>query len=273
MTRSAVWHFPGDDFGRGVERADSVPEPGRQFLEACQVDVEHGDVGLQAHGHLQGIRAGNACADHHHSCRSHSRHAAEQHAPAGRHLQVVRADLGRHATGDTAHGLQQRQRTLHIGYGLVGDGGGSGSHQRARLFGIGRQVQVGEENLSGRESGAFIQLRFLDLDDHLRGAEHRVGVGYDFGAGGGVLRVLKPGAHSSPGLDQHVVSFPGESGRGVRCQSDPVLVNLDFLRNADPHFYSPRQVVEKAYPNGRSSRLQIQCILAHNLQYWFILLR
>ena len=232
-------HFPGDDFGRGVERADTVAEPGRQFLQPCEVDVEDGDVGLQADGHFQGIRTGHTGAHDDNPRRSHSWHTAKQQTASGRHLQVVSADLGRHAPGNAAHGLEQRQRSVCVGDGLVGYGGGAGPHQRARLLRVRRQVQVGEQNLPGREPGAFFQLRFLDLDDHFRCAENLVGVTGDLGAGSGVFRVVEPGACACAGLDQHAVTFPGEPGRGIRRQADPVFVILDFFRNADAHLSSP----------------------------------
>ena len=130
-----------------------------------------------------------------------------------------------------------------VGDGLVGYGGGAGTHQRAGLLGVRRQVQVGEQNLSRRKSGAFFQLRLLDLDDHLRCAENRVGVTGDLGAGSGVFRVVKPDTRACVGFDQHAVPFPGEPGCSIRRQSNPVLVNLYFFGNADAHFSSPPLVI------------------------------
>ena len=93
-----------------------------ELAQPVEVDVEHRDVGAQAHGHARGIGADDAAADHHDLGRRHARHAAQQHAAAAlRLLQAVGAGLDRHAAGDFAHRRQQRQAAGSSVTRLVGD--------------------------------------------------------------------------------------------------------------------------------------------------------
>ena len=93
---------------------------------------------------------------------------AEQHtATAVVALEVVGADLGRHAPGHLAHRRQQRQRAVLELHGLVGQRRGAGGEQGLGHLGVGGQVQVGEQHQVGPEEAELGRLRLLDLDHQL----------------------------------------------------------------------------------------------------------
>ena len=49
---------------------------------------------------------------------------------------------------DLAHRREQRQAAFRIGHGFIGDRGAARRHQAFGLLGIGRQMQIGEEDLA-----------------------------------------------------------------------------------------------------------------------------
>jgi hypothetical protein len=116
------------------------------------------------------------------------------------------ADLDRHATGDLGHRLQQRQRAVVGGDGLVGDASCAGRDQAPGLVRIGRQMEVGEENMARLEQGDFRRLRLLDLDDHVGRGEHVCGAAGDPGAGSDIILVRKVDALARMSLDHHFVA-------------------------------------------------------------------
>ena len=75
---------------------------------------------------------------------------------------------------------------------------------------VGRQVQVGEQHLSGTEPLVLLRLRFLDLHDHLGCGEHRIGIPHDLGADDVVLLVGDRGSDAGGRLDHHPVPGPHE---------------------------------------------------------------
>ena len=82
-----------------------------ELAEAIEVGVEDRHARAEADGHLRGVRADHAAADDHHVARQRARHAAEEHAASAvRLVQVVRADVHRHASGHLGHRREQRQR-------------------------------------------------------------------------------------------------------------------------------------------------------------------
>ena len=110
--------------------------------------------------------------------RRHAGHAAEQHAAAALLLlEIMGADLDRHPPGDLAHRLQQRQRAVIGGHRLIGDAGRARRDQALGLLGIGREVEIGEEQVARLEQGDLLRLRLLHLHDH-------VGCGEDLGGAG-----------------------------------------------------------------------------------------
>ena len=79
----------------------------------------------------------------------------------------MRADLRREAPGDLRHRRQQRQAAIGAGHRLIGDAGRARGHEVARLLEIGREMQVGEQDLPALQPLALFRQRLLDLHDHL----------------------------------------------------------------------------------------------------------
>ena len=124
-----------------------------------------------------------------------------------------RGRLDRQAPGHFAHRRQQRQAAALVGHGLVGDRYAARLDQAARLFGVGCEVQVGEQDLAFAQHLPLHLLRLLDLDDHLGRHEHLGGTGNDACTGGHVGRVIGTEAGAGAGLHQHLVPGRGEIGR------------------------------------------------------------
>jgi hypothetical protein len=91
-------------------------------------------------------------------------------------LQAVGAGLHRQPAGDFRHRRQQRQPPFGCGDGFIGDAdGAAGVDQVGTLLGVGRQVQVGVQDLPLAQHRALAGLRLLDLDDHLGTGEDLLG--------------------------------------------------------------------------------------------------
>jgi hypothetical protein len=69
------------------------------------------------------------------------------------------------AARDLRHRREQRQAALGVGDRLVGDAGHAACHQVAGLVGVGREVEVGEEDLARAEPRPLGGLGLLDLHD------------------------------------------------------------------------------------------------------------
>ena len=186
--------------------------------------------------HARRVGADHAAADDDHACRWHPRHAAEQQAlAAGRLAQGEGRGLDRQAPGDFAHRRQQRQAAVFVGDGLVGHGDAAGIDEAARLLGVGRQVQIGEEDLRRAQHPPLRRLRLLDLDDHVGGGKDLGRGGDDARAGGRVGGIGGADARTRAGLHQHLVAGRGVLAHGRRRQADAVFLDLDFLGDADTH--------------------------------------
>ena len=121
-----------------------------QKTHPLQIHFQNRHVRAQPRGHARRVDAAGAAAQHDHSPRQHARHAAQQHAAAAIVFgQKIAAHQHRHAPGDLAHRLQQRQPAVHFDR-FVGDARHAGFHQRLRQRPVGRQVQVSEQNLARR---------------------------------------------------------------------------------------------------------------------------
>jgi hypothetical protein len=116
-------------------------------------------------------------------------------------LQEVGADLGGHPAGDLAHRGQQRQCPGLELDGLVGDPRHAFVEEGLAHRGVGRQVQVGEEDLAFPQVSELGLLGFLHLADDLAPLPDLGGGGGDLGAGPAVLVVGDGGADASAGLD------------------------------------------------------------------------
>ena len=108
------------------------------------------------------------------------------------------------------------------------------------LLRIGREMEIGVEDLAFAQLHPFGGLRLLDLDDHVGLGEHFFGGLGDAGAGGAVGVVVGADAGACAGLDQHFMAVRDIFAHRARRQPDAVLVVLDFLRAADAHGKPPR---------------------------------
>ena len=143
-----------------------------QKTHPLQVHLEDRDIRAQALGHAGGVDARRAAAQHHDLARQHAGHAAEQHPAAAKVLgQKIAAHEHAHATGDFAHGLQQRQPAVDLNR-FIGDAGDARFHQRLRQRPVRGQMQIGEQHLPGPEQRIFLGQRLLDLDDQVRPRKH-----------------------------------------------------------------------------------------------------
>ncbi len=150
-------------------------------------------------------------------------------------LQKMRSRLDGHATGNFRHRREERQPSRRRGDGFIGDANRAARDEIARLLGIGRKVQVGEEDLARLEHLALESLGLLDLDDHLRVAKNLRG-GRDDGSAGVAIRVVVH-ADALPGgrLDDHLVAVSAQFPHAGRRQADAMLEDLRLLGNADAH--------------------------------------
>ena len=186
------------------------------------------------------MTAGDTAAEDDHVRRRHARNAAQQHAaPAFLLLQAARADMRRHAAGHLGHRGEQRQRALRAGHGLVGDRGHARRHQVLGLLAVGREMQVGEQNLAGVELFALDSKRLLDLDDQFGARVDRIRIGRDLGAGRLVVGIGKTSAQPGIVLHQHAMAVGGQLAHRRRHQADAVFVILDLLGDADQHRPAP----------------------------------
>ncbi len=232
-----------DVLGGREQRVHLRAELHVELVEPLQRAVDHGDVGLHAHGDPRRVGARDAAAEHHDLGRGDTRHAAEQDADAALLLfEIVRADLDRHATGDLAHRRQQRQAAAHVGHGLVGDPDPAGFHQALGLRLVGGEVQIGEQHLAWAQQRDLAGLRLLDLDDQLGGAEHRGGGGRDVGADLAIGVVAEADAGAGAALDQDLVAVRDQLARRAGNQADAILVGLDLLGDADQHGLRPSSI-------------------------------
>ncbi len=122
------------------------------------------------------------------------------------------------------------------GDGFVSDRGHAAIHQIDRLFGIGREVEIGVEDLVLAQHRAFDRLGLLDLHHHLAFGEDLVRRVDDFCAGFDILRIghIDPG--TGVGFDPDFMALQHQLVRAFGRQADAVFVVLDFLGAADTHF-------------------------------------
>jgi hypothetical protein len=99
------------------------------------------------------------------------------------------------------------------------------------------QVQVGKEHLTVAEHRAFLELRFLDLHDQLRGEGLLRAA--DGGAGAPIVGVREADGGRCVVLDDHLVAGGRQRCHGSRRKPDPVFVDLDFPWDPNAHDVSP----------------------------------
>ena len=179
---------------------------GVEFAQAVDVDVEDGDVSAHADGHSSGVGARDAGTDHGHLGGAHPGYAAHQDAGATTGAGHRRgADLNSEASGDLAHRGEQGQRPVGLLHCFVGDGGHAELQQSVGEFGLGGEVQVGEEDQALTKIGVLGGDRLFHLEDHVGARPHLEGGRDDGGAGGLIVGVSEAGGDSGAGLYEHGV--------------------------------------------------------------------
>ena len=104
----------------------------------------------------------------------------------------------------------------------------AGGHMR-----IGRQVEIGEQDLTRSEHLDLGVLRFLDLEDHLGPSENLPGVGNDGGPLGLELIVDDGRSFAGALLDENGMAALGQLAGADRGDGHAVLFGLDFLGDTD----------------------------------------
>ena len=254
-------HVAGDELGRGGARYQHAADDGiggqhlflhrlaggedglhgtaedaLKFLHARGGLFEDRHIRAHADGHRRRMLADHPATDDADARRLHAGYAAEQHAHAITFLlKAVGGRLNGHSPGHLRHGSQKRQGAVIRRDRFVGDADGTGIHQVTGLFGVGGEMQVGEEHLSLAQHPAFGSLRLLHLDDHVRLFEDFAGAVGDLRPGGPVVLVGCADARSGGRLHEHIVAVMHGLAHAGRGHADPVLVRLDLLGNTYQH--------------------------------------
>ncbi|MNX38175.1 hypothetical protein D3C86_685080 [compost metagenome] len=213
--------------------------PAGQFVDLAHPGngpFQHHHLGAQAHGHARGVQPHDPAAQNQNPRRGHARHAAEQQAHAA---VVLQQGLGggedRDPTGHLGHGRQQGQAPVPVRHRLIGDGGAFRGQKAPGLLGIGRQMQVGEEDMVLAESRPFHGLRLLDLHDQVAVVEDGFGVGDDGRACLDVVGVGEARPQTGAGFDPNLVAVGDVFARRRGRQADAMFIGLDLAGDADTH--------------------------------------
>ncbi len=118
-------------------------------------------------------------------------------------------------------------------------------------------MQVREQELVLSQHLALGQLRFLDLDDHLRSIENFFGRAHNFGAGLFVIGIVHADAETGVGLDENFVAIVHEFVNTGRRHADAKLERFYFFWYSDSHEFSPHN----SFQNNKI-RLLLRCLLA-----------
>jgi hypothetical protein len=96
-------------------------------------------------------------------------------------------------------------------------------------------VEVGEQQMARLEHRDLLDLRLLDLHDHVALSEHlscsRQNLGADLFIGG--VGEIDP--HPGLGLDEHLMAGSDQLADRSRGQADTIFMIFDFLRHTDAH--------------------------------------
>ena len=229
-----------------------------EFAEAVQTAVDNRHMSAHAEGDLGGIRSNDAATEDDDICRSNAGNATQKNAAATvGAFQILRADLDGKTSGDLAHRSKERQGTVALDDGFVGDAGDAGIEKTASQFGKGRQVEIGEERQTGPEERVFGRLGLFDLDDE-------VGAGPDFGscreycgAGTRIFVVGEGAAFAGVSFDENFVARFAEGSHAAGDKSNACFVIFDFFGNAYDHaLYGDR---ERLFEGGGVQENHPQC--------------
>ena len=229
-------HQPRGQLGAGIAGLELPAIEVVQRPHPRQRAVQHRHIRPHSGRHPCRMRADHAAADHHDLGRQNPRHAADQHAaPAIGLLQRPGADLRRQLPRHLGHRRQQRQPAPAVRHRLIGDGGDARGQQIRRLFGIGRQMQIGEQHLPRAQLPALDRLRFLHLD-------HQLGLGEDLGRGlddrcprRAVIGIGEARAQPGAGLDDDLMARGDGLMRGGGGDPDAEFLWLDLPGTTDQH--------------------------------------
>jgi glutamine cyclotransferase len=155
---------------------------------------------------------------------------------------MVGPGLHGHASGDAAHGGQQRQRSVGQLHGLVGDGGAAGGQQRLAHLGIGGQVEEGEQHMMVTQQLEVERLGLLDVEDQLGLGVDLGRVDHHPGAGEGILLVGDPRPEACARLHDDRTARRHDLPNARRGDRHPMLVDLGLGGDADDHRAPPRAV-------------------------------
>ena len=167
----------------------------------------------------------------------YARDAGKQNAAAAGNgsLQQVSAHLDRHAAGDLAHAGKKRQGSVRELHGLIGDADDLLFQQGFGLLGIGRKVQIGEQDLAFVEEVVFGRQRFLDLDDHLGRIEDFLRSIQKLRAVRGVFLIREAASESRAFLNEYAVAGFHERIDHRRGYADTAFLGLDLCGAANNH--------------------------------------
>src|SRR5437588_434664 len=135
----------------------------------------------------------------------------------------------------TGSRLEQAVRRLWRCHRFIGDADHAGREEILGLLAVRREVEIGEEYLSGLEFLALGRERLFDLHDHFGPPINLVRIPRDLGAGSLVVAVGKTGTEAGVHLDQNAMTVGGQLVCRRGYQPHPVFVVLDFFGNADEH--------------------------------------
>src|SRR6516165_8200384 len=267
--RCGAWyeHRGDHEIRPAAQRLDGIAggkhgaHPGAELIRdpAQHVRIAVDDRHRRAHSRADQrcVAAGDTAAEDHDVRGRDAGDATEQHPAAAVFLfQATRADMRRHATRDLRHRRQQRERALGRRHRLVGDGDDARCDEIGGLLRVGRQMQIGEEDLPGFELLALRRERLLDLHDQLAARIDLIGGGHDFGPDRAVIGIAEAGTQPGARFDEDVVTVPGELAHRRGHQTHPIFAVHDFLRHTDQHFLRFRMSSTVPAPENRISDAQ-----------------
>ena len=234
-------HVSGRDHLGNVGPAGVTgPKAGAEYIvkiaHARKRSVEHGHVSAHSRGDPRGMRADNTAADDHDLCRTDTGDAAHQNAtPAIGFLQCPCSDLRCKLPGNLGHGGEQGQAAIAVRYGFVGNGRAARGQQILCLLGIGRKVEIGEQQLTLAQHLALGRLRFLDLHNHVRRCEHLFRAVEDLCASVGVRGVVEAGTDPGTLLNKNGVPVRDGFLSRAGCHANTEFLRFDFSRASNLH--------------------------------------
>ncbi len=234
---------PCHAFGRGrPARHPRLDAAGKERIELpkprCR-QVEHGNPGAHSGGDPRGVRTDHPAAEHRHLARTDPGNPGKQRSPpAIRLLQRPRPHLRREPACNFGHRRKKRQMAGRICHRLIGDRGHPRGEQIAGLFRVGREVEIGEEDLALAKPRPFDRLRLLDLHDHFGLGKDVFGGLADPGTRARIVLVGETRTRTRTPFDQDRVAVRHRFSGRHRRQADAVFLGFDLLWTADPHVVS-----------------------------------